>query len=133
VKVQGIEAPQFLDKVRAWHDDPKAVYVGLATTPMAHLPEPTEALASAYYSKDRMAMYWNPKLDTMIETIQVTMDNKKRGELLKQAIKVLHDDVATVQIYTATDVYSMKSKIEFTPTKKNREPLMLIKDVKIKN
>jgi ABC-type transport system substrate-binding protein len=80
-----------------------------------------------------MAMYWYPKLDTMIETIQVTMDNKKRGELLKQAIKVLHDDVATVQIYTATDVYSMKSKIEFTPTKKNREPLMLIKDVKIKN
>jgi ABC-type transport system substrate-binding protein len=61
------------------------------------------------------------------------VDNKKRGELLKQAIKVLHDDVATVQIYTATDVYAMKKNIDFTPTKKNREPLMLIKDVKIKN
>jgi ABC-type transport system substrate-binding protein len=61
------------------------------------------------------------------------MDNKKRGELIKQAIKTLHDDVATIQLYTATDVYSMKKNIDFTPTKKNREPLMLIKDVKIKN
>jgi len=132
-KPQGIDAPQMLEKVRAWHDDPKTVYVGLATTPMAHLPEPTEALASAFYSKDRMAMYWNPKLDSLIETIQITMDNKKRGELLKQGIKMLHDDVATIQLYTATDVYSMKKNIDFTPTKKNREPLMLIKDVKIKN
>jgi peptide/nickel transport system substrate-binding protein len=130
---QGIDAPQMLEKVRAWHDDPKTVYVGLATTPMAHLPEPTEALASAFYSKDRMAMWFNPELDKQIEVIQVTMDNNNRGELLKKAIKNLHDDVATVQIYTATDVYSMKPKIEFTPTRKNREPLMLIKDVKIKN
>ncbi len=71
-------------------------------------------------------------MDTLIEKIQMTMDNKKRGELLKQGIKMLHDDVATIQIYTATDVYAFKSNIDFTPTKKNREPLMLIKDVKIK-
>ena len=45
---------------------------------------------------------------------------------------MIHEDVATIQLFTATDVYAMKSKIEFTPTKKNREPLMLIKDVKIK-
>jgi hypothetical protein len=45
---------------------------------------------------------------------------------------MLHEDVATVQIYTATDAYAMKSKIEFTPTKKNMEPLMLIKDEKIR-
>jgi peptide/nickel transport system substrate-binding protein len=128
---QGIDAPQIMNKVRAWHDDPKAVYVGLATVPMAHLPEPTEAIASAYYSKDRMAMYFNPKLDKLIEVIQVTLDDKKRGELLKQAIRMIHEDVGTIQIFTATDVYAMKPKIEFTPTKKNREPLMLIKDVKI--
>ncbi|HVN97016.1 MAG TPA: ABC transporter substrate-binding protein [Syntrophorhabdaceae bacterium] len=132
-KVQGIDAPQMLDKVRAWHDDPKAVYVGLATVPMAHLPEPTEALSTGYYSKQRMAVYFNPKLDALIETIETTIDNKKRGELIKAAIKMIHDDVATIQIYTATDVYAMKPNVEFTLTKKNREPLMLIKDVRIKN
>ena len=131
-KVQGIEAPQMLEKVRAWHDDPKAVYAGLATVPMAHLPEPTEALSSGYYSKQRMAVYFNPQLDTLIELIERTVDDKKRGELLKQAIRMIHEDVATIQIFTATEVYAMKPKIEFTPTKKNREPLMLIKDVRIK-
>jgi peptide/nickel transport system substrate-binding protein len=132
-KVQGIEAAQMLDKVRAWHDDPKAMYVGLATVPMAHLPEPTEALSTGYYSKQRMAVYFNPGLDQLIETIQATMDNTKRGELIKQALRMIHEDVATIQIFTATDVYAMKPNIEFTPTQKNREPLMLIKDVRIKN
>ena len=132
-KVQGIEAAQMLDKVRAWHDDPKAVYVGLATVPMAHLPEPTEALNTGYYSKQRMAVYFNPGLDPLIEKIQSTMDNTKRGELIKQALRMIHEDVATIQIFTATDVYAMKPNIEFTPTKKNREPLMLIKDVRIKD
>jgi peptide/nickel transport system substrate-binding protein len=131
-KVQGIEAAQMLDKARAFHNDPKAVYVGLATVPMAHLPEPTEALATGYYSKQAMSLYFNKDLDTLIERIQTTMDDAKRGELIKQAIRMLHEDVASIQIYTATDVYAMKSNIEFTPTRKNREPLMLIKDVRIK-
>ena len=68
-----------------------------------------------------MAMYWNPKLDTMIETIQVTVDNKKRGELLKQAIKVLHDDVAGISS-TATDIYSMKKNIETRRQRRTGNP-----------
>lgn len=131
-KIQGVEAPQMLDMVRASHDDPKAVNVGLATSPMAHLPEPTEALATTYYSKERMNTYSNPKLDALIDVIQTTMDNKKRAELIRLAVKMIQEDVATIQLFTATDVYAMKSKIDFTPTKKNREPLMLIKDVKLK-
>jgi ABC-type transport system substrate-binding protein len=122
-----------LDKARAFHNDPKAVYVGLSTVPMAHLPEPTEALATGYYSKQSMALYFNKELDSLIEKIQATIDNTKRGELIKQALRMIHEDVATIQIFTATDVYAMKSNIEFTPTKKNREPLMLIKDVRIKD
>jgi len=132
-KVQGIEAAQMLDKARAFHDDPKAVYVGLSTVPMAHLPEPTEALNTGYYSKQRMALYFNPVLDQLIEKIQATMDNTKRSELIKQALRMIHEDVATIQIFTATEVYAMKSNIAFTPTKKNREPLMLVKDVRIKD
>ena len=131
-KIQGVEGPQMLDMVRAAHGDPKAVNVGLATSPMANLPEPTEALATTYYSKERMNTYTNPKFDTLVEIIQTTMDNKRRSELIRLGVKMIHEDVATVQLFTATDVYAMKSKIEFIPTKKNREPLMLIKDVKIK-
>ena len=59
------------------------------------------------------------------------MDDKKRGELIKQAIRILHEDVASIQIWANTSVYAMKPTIDFTPTLKNREPLMLIKDVRI--
>ena len=70
-------------------------------------------------------IYWKDEYKNRMED--------RVGELLRLAFKMLHEDVATVQIYTATDVYRMNSEIEFTPTKKNRESLMLIKDVKVRN
>jgi peptide/nickel transport system substrate-binding protein len=131
-KVQGVEAAQMLAKIRGWHADPKAVFVGVTTTPMAFLPDPTEALMSAYLSTGWGSLYFNKEIDPIIDEAQGTMDDAKRGELIKKAIRILHEDVATVQIWANTSVYSMKPNIEFTPTLKNREPLMLLKDVKIK-
>ena len=130
-KIQGIEAAQLLSKIRNWHGDPKAEMVGVVTVPMAFLPDPTEALMSAYLSTGWGSMYFNKDIDPIINEAQATMDSAKRGELIKQAIRILHEDVATVQIWANTSVYSMKSNIDFTPTLKNREPLMLVKDVKI--
>ncbi|HEJ83982.1 MAG TPA: ABC transporter substrate-binding protein [Desulfobacteraceae bacterium] len=131
-RIQGIEAAQMLAKVRAWHDDPKAEYVGVVTPPMAFLPDPTEALTTAYLSTGWGSMYFNKDLDPIIEEARVTMDREKRGELIKKAVRILHEDVATVQIWANTSVYSMKPDIDFTPTLKNREPLMLLKDVKVR-
>jgi peptide/nickel transport system substrate-binding protein len=130
-KIQGIEAAQLLSKIRKWHADPKTEYVGVATAPMAFLPDPVEALSSAYISTGWGSMYFNKDIDPIIDQAQSTMDSVKRGELIKQAIRILHEDVATVQIWANTSVYSMKPNIDFTPTLKNREPLMLVKDVKI--
>jgi peptide/nickel transport system substrate-binding protein len=131
-KIQGIEAAQMLAKVRAWHNDPKTVYVGVASVPMAFLPDPVEAISTAYLSTGWGSMYFNNEhLDPIIEESMMTMDDDKRGELIKKAIRILHEDVASIQIWANTSVYSMKPNIEFTPTLKNREPLMLIKDVKI--
>jgi peptide/nickel transport system substrate-binding protein len=131
-KVQGVEAAQMLDKVRAWHKDPNAEFMGVVTSPMAFLPDPTEALVTAYLSTSIMGVYFNPEIDAVIEKAQATMDEVERGELIKEAIRILHEDVATVQIWANTSVFAMKPNIEFTPTLKNREPLMLIKDVRIK-
>ena len=131
-KVQGIEAAQMLAKIRAWHSDPKAVFVGVTTTPMAFLPDPLEALTSAYLSTGWGSLYFNKEIDPIIDEAQGTFDEAKRAELIKKAIRLLHEDVATVQIWANTSVYSMKSNIDFSPTLKNREPLMLLKDVKIR-
>jgi len=132
-KVQGVEAAQLLSRIRKWHSDPKAEFVGVVTAPMAFLPDPTEALMSAFLSTGWGSLYFNKELDPIINEAQSTMDDTKRGELIKKAIRVLHEDVATVQIWANTSVYAMKPNIDFTPTLKNREPLMLIKDVRIKD
>ena len=77
-------------------------------------------------------MYFNKDIDPIINEAMETMDDEKRGEIIKKAIRILHEDVATVQIWANTSVYSMKPNIDFSPTLKNREPLMLIKDVKVR-
>lgn len=132
-KVQGVEAAQLLSRIRKWHADPKSVYVGVVTAPMAFLPDPTEALTSSYMSTGWGSMYFNKDIDPIIDEAQATMDDAKRGELLKQAIRVLHEDVASIQIWANTSVYAMKPNVDFTPTLKNREPLMLIKDVRVRD
>ena len=132
-KIQGVEAAQLLSRIRKWHADPKAEFVGVVTAPMAFLPDPTEALMSAFLSTGWGSLYFNKELDPIIDEAQSTMDDTKRGELIKQAIRVLHEDVATVQIWANTSVYAMKQNVDFTPTLKNREPLMLIKDVRIRD
>jgi peptide/nickel transport system substrate-binding protein len=99
---------------------------------MAFLPDPTEALTTAYVSTGWGSQYFNKDIDPIIEEAAVTMDDEKRAEIIKKAIRMLHEDVATVQIWANTSVYSMKSNIDFTPTLKNREPLMLLKDVRIR-
>lgn len=129
-KIQGVEAAQLISKIRKWHSDPKAEVVGVVTVPMAFLPDPTEALTTAYVSTGWGSQYFNKEIDPIIEEAAITMNDEKRGELIKKAVRMLHEDVATVQIWANTSVYSMKSKIDFTPTLKNREPLMLLKDVK---
>ena len=131
-KVEGIEAAQLLAKVRAWHGDPNSVYAGVTSTPLAFLPDPVEALATAYHSKGFGSMYFNSEIDPIIDEAGMTMDEAKRGELIKKAIKILHEDVASIQIWANTSVYAMQPNVDFVPTLKNREPLMLLKDVSIK-
>ena len=130
-KVEGIEGAQLMAKIRAWHTEKNSVYAGVTPTPMAFLPDPLEALTTAYHSTGFGSMYFNPDLDAVIDKARVTMDAEKRGELIKQAVKIIHDDVATIQIWANTSVYAMQPNIDFTPTVKNREPLMLIKDVQV--
>ena len=60
------------------------------------------------------------------------MDDRERGELIKQALRIVHEDVATISLWANNSVYAMKPNIDFKPTMKNRDPLILIKDVIIK-
>lgn len=130
-QVAGMEIAQFVNMLRKMHKDPKAVMVAVGTPPMANFPEATTAIDMTFSSGSPISQYSNPEFDALLEKIKTTMDDTKRGELIRQALRIVHEDVATISLWANNSVYSMKPNIEFTPTMKNRDPLILIKDVRI--
>lgn len=131
-KVEGIEAVQLLEKVRKWHKDLNSAFVGVTTVPLANYPEPTQALDVGYTSGSPISVNYNPEFDAVVEECRVTMDDAKRGELIKRAVRIMHEEVFSILIWTHNSVYAMKPNVDFTPTVKATSPLMLIKDVKIR-
>jgi peptide/nickel transport system substrate-binding protein len=131
-KVEGIEAIRFMEKIREWHKSPQAVFASVSTVALSHFHEPTQALEMAYYSESPISLYRNKEFDGVLEKARATLDDSKRGELVKQAIRIIHDDVATIPIWSNLTVFVMKKHIDFTPTLRVAHPMMLIKDVTVR-
>jgi peptide/nickel transport system substrate-binding protein len=129
-KVEGIEAIKFIEKVREWHKSTDAVYAGVATVPTANYPDPTQALEIGFYSKSPIGVYQNPKLDAVLEKARSTLNDKKRGELIKEGFRIIQDDVATALLWSNVTVYAMQKNISYTPTVKATHALVLLKDIK---
>jgi peptide/nickel transport system substrate-binding protein len=130
-KVMGIEPVQFMEKIRySWHNNPKGEYVGVTGPPICQYPDPTIALEDGFSSRSFISLYSNPEFDELLVKMRSTLDDTKRGDLIKKAVRILHEDVPTVLISGHKMLYAMGKHVEFTPTIKTQYPLMLIKDVK---
>jgi peptide/nickel transport system substrate-binding protein len=130
-KVEGIEAIKMIEMVRDWHKSTEAVFAGVATVPTANYPDPTQALEIGFYSQSPISFYKNPAFDVVLEMARGTLDDKKRGEFIKRAFKILHDDVASVLLWNNVTVFAMQKNISFTPTVKGGDAaLVLLKDIK---
>ena len=77
------------------------------------------------------SLYSNPELDKIIGEAKATVNDVKRAELIKKAVRVIHEEAVTIPIYNMVAVYVMKKNIEFTPTQKFALELLLIKDVTV--
>ena len=129
-KVEGIEAIKFIEKVREWHKSTETVFVGVATAPTANYPDPTGALEISFYSGSPISLYQNPKLDTVLEKARATLDDNKRGELIKEAFRIVQDDVPTAMLWANVCVYAMQKSVSFTPTVKATHAMVFLKDIK---
>jgi len=130
-KVEGVEAARMIEKVRDWHKSTDAVFVGVATVPTANYPDPTQALEIGFYSQSPISFYKNPAFDVVLELARGALDEKKRGEMIKRAFKILHEDVASVLLWNNVTVFAMQKNLTFTPTLKGGDAaLVLLKDIK---
>jgi peptide/nickel transport system substrate-binding protein len=112
---------------------PEAEFVSIHTHSRAGSSDPTYCLELFYTKNGGFSIYANPELEKIVAEAKATVDNGKRGELIKRAIRLVHDEVPTIPIYNNVAVYAMKKSVDFTPTLKINQDLILVKDIKIKN
>jgi peptide/nickel transport system substrate-binding protein len=130
-KVEGIEAARMIEKVRDWHKSTEAVFAGVATVPTANYPDPTQALEIGFYSQSPIAFYKNPAFDVVLELARGALDDKKRGEMIKRAFRILHEDVASVLLWNNVTVFVTQKNLSFTPTLKGGDAaLVLLKNIR---
>jgi len=133
VKIQGIEAVQFMEKIKfSWHGKPDAEFVGITPVPVCQYPDPSILLEDGYFSESIISLCANTELDKLTKAVRIEMNEKKREELAQKAVAIIHDEVLTIPISANKMVYALGKNIEFTPTVRTEFPLMLIKDVKMK-
>jgi peptide/nickel transport system substrate-binding protein len=111
---------------------PEAVYVGFYTAGVAGGVDPTQPLNSYFNAEGRSPVFTNPELTKVIKEGLTTMDVKKRGELIKKAVKLISDEVGIIPIHNTMTVWAMKKNVDFTPTLKVNFDFMYLKDMNVK-
>lgn len=107
-KVEGIEAPLMLEEIRNTKKDPNAQLAAMSPTGPSHYPDPTITLVIQIISASSMSIYSNAEFDALVDQSLATLDNRKRGELLKKALRILCDDVAHILIWCNISVFVTK-------------------------
>jgi peptide/nickel transport system substrate-binding protein len=111
---------------------PDAEYVSFYTAGVAGGVDPTQPMLGYFSSTGRAPVYTTPELTKLIAEAITTVDNKKRGELIKKAVKIIYDDVGIIPVHNSIVNYGMKKNVNFNPTKGVNFDFMLVKDMSIK-
>jgi len=128
----GWEPVKMIGAIRTkWHGKKDAVYVGVATPPLSHQIDPVYALRTAYWSKSTISVYDNPELDKVYLQAVQEFDDAKRAELIKKALKIIREDVATIPLWANVSVYTMKKDIQFTPTFRVMNAEVRVRDIAV--
>jgi peptide/nickel transport system substrate-binding protein len=70
--------------------------------------------------------YSNPKLDALIDQIQVETDKPKRDALIHDAQLIVKDDVPTIPLHQQAVVWAMRSNVTLTQLADNYFPLRYV-------
>ncbi len=67
------------------------------------------------YGRFNLGNYSNPEVDALVEKAAKTLDEKKRSELLQQAVKIAMDEVAQIPLHYQQQLYAVKENVEWVP------------------
>jgi peptide/nickel transport system substrate-binding protein len=131
-KVEVQDIPTFIGMVQKVHKDTTMEYVSLGAPNIALTPEPSRTMSAYFLSTGIFATYSNPQVDTIITKALETVDDTQRGELIKQAMKIVSEDVPKIPLMYNPSVYMMKSNIDYIPTRGFVNSDFYIKNIAVK-
>jgi ABC-type transport system substrate-binding protein len=89
-------------------------------------------LERQFTRKGDASTYYNPEIEKISALATAEVNDAKRAELIKKAVKILREDVPAVPIFNNVHVLAMKKNIEFSPTLKHNMDLVLIMDITVR-
>lgn len=118
-KLDGKDAVAMAEFVRNNRLDSNASFGLVAPLAIANQVDPAEWLAYYLGSKNGLAVYRNEKFDSAIEKAVSVSDTNERAALTRAAVRIAHEDVCDVPLWTTVLVYAMQPGIEYAPVKKS--------------
>lgn len=94
--------------------------------------EPSYQLGLRFVSDGTFSIYPNPEVDKLLAEARATVNDAKRGEIIKKVVRILYDEVVRIPNCDLVAFYAMKKNIDFTPTKGILHDLVLVKDVTVR-
>jgi peptide/nickel transport system substrate-binding protein len=130
-KLMGEEFAASLARVRT-SKGPDAEYVSIQNAGRAGSPDPSYYLNLFYGKEGGFSVYYNPEFEKVAAEAKATINDTKRAEVIKKAVRILLEDVPSIPIFNNVAVYAMKKNIDFKPTQKYNMDLVLVKDITTK-
>jgi peptide/nickel transport system substrate-binding protein len=109
-----------------------AEYILCGVSARAGGPDPSYYLDLSYGTIGGNSVYSNPELDKIIAMAKATVDDTKRAELIKRAVRITYDDVAAIPIFNTVSLFAMKKNIDFRPMQNHATDQLLVKHITIR-
>jgi peptide/nickel transport system substrate-binding protein len=108
----------------AWSNGDTSLYAGWMNTDIG---DAIQALVHFFHTPDaddytmrtfgmyNVGRYSDPELDELIDKANVTMNPRERLVYMQQALKMIHEDVAAIPLFTSEMGYAVNPNILFNP------------------
>ncbi len=130
-KLIGEETAQFTARRRA-AKKPDAEFMCYFSGGLAGASDPTYNLSLYFTKNGPLSVYYNPDVEKITDEARSTVNDEKRAELIKKAVKILQEDLPCILITNNVTVFGMQKNVSFTPTLRNSKDLILVKDITVK-
>lgn len=128
-KLVGEEWVAYRSRYDTARKKPDSEYVAFFTHGRAGNPESTNTLTTFFTQKGFISVYDNPTFEKILNEATATIDDSKRGELVKKAVRIIHDDVASFPVYNNVAIFAMQKNIKFEPTLQENQDRMYVRHI----